>query len=101
MARPAPRLGWAITALVTAIAAFTRFWALGSPHGKSFDEVYYATEAQELLRFGYEDNRDYMFIVHPPLGKWLIGSDLLPLGQHVGRLADRARARRYRRPSSS
>ena len=37
-----------------------------------FDEVYYATEAQELLRYGYEDNRGYMFIVHPPLGKWLI-----------------------------
>jgi dolichyl-phosphate-mannose--protein O-mannosyl transferase len=39
-----------------------------------FDEVYYATEAQELLRYGYEDNRGYMFIVHPPLGKWLIAA---------------------------
>ena len=58
--------------LVTALAAGTRFWALGFPPGKSFDEVYYATEAQEMLRYGYEDNRDYMFIVHPPLGKWLI-----------------------------
>ena len=38
----------------------------------NFDEIYYATEAQELLRYGYEDNRGYMFIVHPPLGKWLI-----------------------------
>jgi dolichyl-phosphate-mannose-protein mannosyltransferase len=70
---PNPRLGWAVTALVTAVAALTRFWALGFPSGKTFDEVYYATEAQELLRFGYEDNRAYMFIVHPPLGKWLIG----------------------------
>ena len=26
------------------------------------------TEAQEILRYGYEDNRGYMFIVHPPLG---------------------------------
>jgi dolichyl-phosphate-mannose-protein mannosyltransferase len=69
---PAPAIGWAVTGLVTAIAAFTRLWALGFPHGKSFDEVYYATEAQEMLRFGYEDNRGYMFIVHPPLGKWLI-----------------------------
>jgi dolichyl-phosphate-mannose--protein O-mannosyl transferase len=57
---------------VTALAAVTRFWALGFPTGKSFDEVYYAVEAQELLRYGYEDNRDYMFIVHPPLGKWCI-----------------------------
>jgi dolichyl-phosphate-mannose-protein mannosyltransferase len=70
---PSPALGWAVTALVTGIAAFTRLWALGWPHGKIFDEVYYATEAQEMLRFGYEDNRGYMFIVHPPLGKWLIG----------------------------
>jgi dolichyl-phosphate-mannose-protein mannosyltransferase len=71
--RPASALqSWAWTLLVTLIAAGTRFWALGFPSSKSFDEVYYATEAQELLRYGYEDNRDYMFIVHPPLGKWLI-----------------------------
>ena len=69
---PAPAIGWAVTATVTLVAAFTRLWSLGWPHGKSFDEVYYATEAQEMLRFGYEDNRGYMFIVHPPLGKWLI-----------------------------
>src|SRR3954453_14478288 len=63
------------------LAGFTRFWALGFPPGKNlnpidfknFDEVYYATEAQEMLRYGYEDNRGYMFVVHPPLGKWLIG----------------------------
>ena len=69
---PHPRIGWLFTALVTVLAAITRFWAVGYPHGKNFDEVYYATEAQELLRYGYEDNRGYMFIVHPPLGKWLI-----------------------------
>jgi dolichyl-phosphate-mannose-protein mannosyltransferase len=71
--RPASRLNswfWALS--VTAVAAVTRFWALGFPNTKSFDEVYYATEAQEMLRYGYEDNRGYMFIVHPPLGKWLI-----------------------------
>ncbi|MBV9823488.1 MAG: phospholipid carrier-dependent glycosyltransferase [Actinobacteria bacterium] len=71
--RPASALNsWLWTLLVTAVAAGTRFWALGFPETKSFDEVYYATEAQEILRYGYEDNRDYMFIVHPPLGKWLI-----------------------------
>jgi dolichyl-phosphate-mannose-protein mannosyltransferase len=69
---PNPRLGWLVTAVVTAIATITRFWALGFPPSKQFDEVYYATEARELLRFGYEDNRDYTFIVHPPLGKWAI-----------------------------
>ena len=72
----------ASTLIVAVIAGVTRFWALGFPPGrnlnptqfKNFDEVYYATEAQELLRYGYEDNRGYMFIVHPPLGKWLIAA---------------------------
>jgi len=64
--------GWAWALAVTVLAGVARFWALGFPSGKSFDEIYYATEAQEMLRYGYEDNRDYMFIVHPPLGKWLI-----------------------------
>jgi dolichyl-phosphate-mannose-protein mannosyltransferase len=63
---------WLWTLAVTALAAGTRFWALGFPHEKSFDEIYYATEAQELLRYGYEDNRGYMFIVHPSVGKWCI-----------------------------
>ena len=78
MARPAPagRLGDDRRADRRG-RRFTRFWALGFPPGKNFDEVYYATEAQELLRFGYEDNRGYMFIVHPPLGKWLIALDTL------------------------
>jgi dolichyl-phosphate-mannose--protein O-mannosyl transferase len=69
---PNPRLGWLTAAFVLVVAGFTRFWALGFPPGKVFDEAYYPTEAQELLRYGYEDNRGYMFIVHPPLGKWLI-----------------------------
>jgi dolichyl-phosphate-mannose-protein mannosyltransferase len=71
---PHPWVGWAITAVLTVFAGFTRFWALGYLHAKLFDEVYYAIEAQELRRFGYEDNRGYLFIVHPPLGKWLIAA---------------------------
>ena len=69
---PHPLIGWLVTLLMVTVAGLTRFWALGFPSTKSFDEVYYATEAQEISRFGYEDNRGYMFIVHPPLGKWLI-----------------------------
>jgi dolichyl-phosphate-mannose-protein mannosyltransferase len=87
---PHARLGWLSTLVIAILAGFTRFWALGFPpgmpggkpnipmSGMNFDEVYYATEGQELLRYGYEDNRGYMFIVHPPLGKWLIaGSEYL------------------------
>jgi dolichyl-phosphate-mannose--protein O-mannosyl transferase len=69
---PHPVRGWVMTLAVAIFAVLTRFWALGFPSGKNFDEVYYATEAQEMLRWGYEDNRGYLFIVHPPLGKWLI-----------------------------
>jgi dolichyl-phosphate-mannose-protein mannosyltransferase len=73
---------WLWTLLVTVLAAVTRFWALGFPDERVFDEVYYATEGQEMLRYGYEDNRDYMFIVHPPLGKWLIGLTSLIFGDN-------------------
>lgn len=65
---------WAWAALITVVGGVIRYWGLAFPHGKSFDEIYYATEAQEMLRYGYEDNRGFMFIVHPPLGKWLIGA---------------------------
>lgn len=79
---PRPGLGWLMTLVVALVAGLTRFWSLGSPpganvipkNGMQFDEVYYAVEAGELLRYGYEDNRGYMFIVHPPLGKWLIAA---------------------------
>jgi len=78
---PHPWAGWLGTLLVAVVAVLTRFWALGSPgsglapkKGMNFDEVYYAVEGQEILRYGYEDNRGYMFIVHPPLGKLLIAA---------------------------
>ncbi|MBI1759616.1 MAG: phospholipid carrier-dependent glycosyltransferase [Actinobacteria bacterium] len=64
---------WLATTVVTALAGVIRFWGLGYPKGMVFDEVYYATEAREmLLNGGYENNPGYLFIVHPPLGKWLI-----------------------------
>jgi dolichyl-phosphate-mannose--protein O-mannosyl transferase len=89
---PHPKAGWLVTLVITALAGFTRFWALGFPpgsnvipkNGMNFDEVYYAVEAQEMLRYGYEDNRGYMFIVHPPLGKWLIAASEWLVGQTTG-----------------
>jgi dolichyl-phosphate-mannose--protein O-mannosyl transferase len=70
---PRPWIGWLVVVGLGILAGFTRFWGLGFPNEKIFDEAYYPVEAQEIMRFGYEDNRGYMFIVHPPLGKWLIG----------------------------
>jgi len=69
---PHPWHGWLVTTFVLVFATLTRFWSLGFPKGYDFDEAYYPVEAQEILRYGYEDNRGYTFIVHPPLGKWLI-----------------------------
>ena len=70
---PKPWIGWSVAAALAVLAGFTRFWSLGFPNSRIFDEAYYPVEAQEILRYGYEDNRGYLFIVHPPLGKWLIG----------------------------
>lgn len=67
-----PFSGWMMTLIVTVIAGVTRFWNIAGPQGTVFDEVYYATESHELLQFGYENNPGFTFIVHPPIGKWMI-----------------------------
>jgi dolichyl-phosphate-mannose-protein mannosyltransferase len=82
--------GWIGPLIVTAVAAVLRFVNLGSPHVFSFDETYYAKDALSLLRFGYEQETvsnantqilaghsnvftgNAEFVVHPPLGKWVI-----------------------------
>lgn len=78
-------VSWIATAVVTALAAVVRLWGIGFPPGKQFDELYYATEGAEMLRQGYENNPGYMFIVHPPLGKWLVAAGVAVFGdQPVG-----------------
>lgn len=66
---------WLATAVVVAIAAILRLVGLSSPKGKIFDETYYARDAWGLLNHGvewnYKDNGP-SYVVHPPLGKWLI-----------------------------
>jgi dolichyl-phosphate-mannose-protein mannosyltransferase len=77
--RPLPSdalFSWAATGLITLVAALIRFWGIGFPGAKQFDEIYYATEGAEMLRNGYENNPGYMFIVHPPLGKWLVAAGI-------------------------
>jgi dolichyl-phosphate-mannose--protein O-mannosyl transferase len=64
--------GWMMALIITTIAGVIRFWNIAGPQGTVFDEVYYATESQEILRFGYENNPGFGLIVHPPLGKQLI-----------------------------
>jgi dolichyl-phosphate-mannose-protein mannosyltransferase len=67
---------WLATTVVVAIAAILRFVGLSGPKGKIFDEIYYARDAYALIDRGVEWNyKDGgpSYVVHPPLGKWLIG----------------------------
>ncbi|WP_214104432.1 dolichyl-phosphate-mannose--protein mannosyltransferase [Acrocarpospora catenulata] len=96
--------GWLGPLLVTAFGAFLRLRDLGTPHAVVFDETYYARNAYSLITYGVErtsvkdpdalmmnggtgvfsscpqvsDCAEY--VVHPPLGKWLIGLGELIFG---------------------
>jgi dolichyl-phosphate-mannose-protein mannosyltransferase len=87
------RLSWLVTGVVVLIAGALRLIGLNHPPGKIFDEIYYATEGQELFRHGVEwrpESNTGDFVVHPPLGKWLIGlgSWLFGRGAHGGWLTN-------------
>ncbi len=76
---PTDRLrGWVVTLVLTAIAAFTRFYRLGSPTDGGtpiFDEKHYVPQAhQALTNGGLEDNPGYELVVHPPVAKQLIAA---------------------------
>jgi dolichyl-phosphate-mannose--protein O-mannosyl transferase len=84
--------------IVVVIAAITRLWHLGNPHALVFDETFYVKDAWTLMNLGYEaawpSEADELFtsgstnvfstlpsyVVHPPLGKWLIGLGMGWLG---------------------
>ncbi|WP_373295484.1 dolichyl-phosphate-mannose--protein mannosyltransferase [Kitasatospora griseola] len=84
--------GWLGPIAVAAFAGVLRFVNLGGPHALIFDETYYAKDAYALWQVGYETNwaddanglitapnptvpfrTDPAYIVHPPVGKWIIG----------------------------
>ncbi len=68
---PAPgdlRDVWISLALF-ALTIATRLPHLSRPDAFVFDEVYYAPDAADIIRRGVETGG----VVHPPLGKWLIG----------------------------
>lgn len=83
--------GWIGPLLVTLFAGVLRFWNLGSPRKVIFDETYYPKDAWSLLQYGYEGtwaknandaliahpphillSPEHSYVVHPPMGKWLI-----------------------------
>ena len=74
----------AIAPIFIAIASFIlRIINLGIPKGFVFDEVYYVDGARDLLKYGVEvDGANPEFIVHPPVGKWLIASGVKIFGDN-------------------
>ncbi|WP_028810901.1 dolichyl-phosphate-mannose--protein mannosyltransferase [Streptomyces flavidovirens] len=84
---------WGGPLLVALVAGLLRFWNLGSPKAVIFDETYYAKDAWALIHQGYEGQwpkdidksiladpssvtvpADPGYVVHPPVGKWVIGA---------------------------
>ncbi|MGV9451862.1 dolichyl-phosphate-mannose--protein mannosyltransferase [Streptomyces sp. NPDC003635] len=91
--------GWGGPLLVTLFAGVLRFWNLGSPKAVIFDETYYAKDAWALVHRGFEVNwdknandlvlslgdkvdipSDAAYVVHPPVGKYVIGLGELIFG---------------------
>jgi dolichyl-phosphate-mannose-protein mannosyltransferase len=70
--------------LIIGFALTLRLWRLNQPKGYIFDEIYYAKNAASLINDGVELNAqgDAEFVVHPPLGKWLIGLGIKAFGDN-------------------
>lgn len=95
---PDARIGWLVVGVVTLLALVLRLWQLGEPDKLVFDEIYYAKDAWSILQLGYEgtwaEGADEQFargdtsglqdspsfVVHPPLGKLLIGAGMAVAG---------------------
>jgi dolichyl-phosphate-mannose-protein mannosyltransferase len=98
---------WLGPLLVTLFGGVLRFWHLGRPRAVVFDETYYVKDSYSLLLYGHErayvDKADELmlagqtdlfheratFIVHPPVGKWIIAAGekvagLDPFGWRLG-----------------
>lgn len=95
---------WLGPTLVVLLAAALRLWNLGAAHDlmNQFDETYYVKDAWSLAHLGYEGTwpsdandrflsgrtdifqTDPAFVIHPPLGKWIIAIGMLLLGPESG-----------------
>ena len=74
----------AIAPLVIALISFIlRIFHLGRINSFIFDELYYVDGARDLLKYGVEvTGSKPEFVVHPPLGKWLIGLGIKLFGDN-------------------
>ena len=65
------------------MAFVLRIFNLGTPKGLVFDEVYYVDGARDYLKYGVElTDGNPEFVVHPPVGKWLIAAGIRLFGDH-------------------
>ncbi len=90
--RTGDRLRWLLPLVIIVFAAGLRFAYLSHPERIYFDETYYATNAAQLLEFGVEaeprveadpgQGVDPVFVVHPPVAKWLIASGIAVFGDN-------------------
>ena len=95
------RTGWIVFSLITLLAGVLRMWNLSHPDRLIFDETYYVKDGWALWNFGYEvgwpedaddafvtgnpmPNEEASYVVHPPLGKWLIGAGMMIFGTDNG-----------------
>jgi dolichyl-phosphate-mannose--protein O-mannosyl transferase len=68
---------------VVAAALFMRLFRLSTPNTLIFDEIYYVDGAKDLLKFGVEVSANNPeFIVHPPVGKWMIALGIQIFGDN-------------------
>lgn len=69
--------------IIALLSLCLRLVNLASPKGYIFDEVYYVDGARDFLKFGVEvTGSKPEFIVHPPVGKWLIASGIKIFGDN-------------------
>lgn len=89
---------WGAPLLVVLVASVLRLVGLGHPRTLVFDETFYVKDAWTLWNLGYEAqwsaeadtvfaagntevySTTASFVVHPPLGKWLIGLGMAIVG---------------------
>jgi len=74
----------AIAPLLIALASFAlRLFNIASIKTMIFDEVYYVDGARDFLKYGVEvSGSKPEFIVHPPIGKWMIASGIKLFGDN-------------------
>ena len=75
---------WITASALSLVALGFRLWHLGAIKGFIFDEVYYAKDAHSLLQHGVEmvNSTTASYVVHPPIGKWLIALGIKLFGFH-------------------